>query len=373
MNILILSCNTGEGHNSAAKAVKEYFEQKGDTCEVVDALSFWSPEKSKIISKGHVFIYRRLPELFGAAYRFEERRSPRDSEDFIIYELVTKGCEKLFDWLRNKSFDVILCSHVFSALMVTHLRRKKGLPTPLYFVSTDYTCSPGVGDSELDGYFIPHEALENVFIAGGVKRLKILPLGIPVKHSFYECISKAEAKKKLHIHEDSRVVLLMSGSMGCGPLKDITEILSDKLPDGVKLIVICGNNRRLYKRLTKNGVPYNMRVIGYTTRMPLYMDAADVIMTKPGGLSSTEAAVKALPMVFINAVPGCETRNLDFFVNRGLALTGDTAKDLCRAVLRLLKKPELYEDMHQKLKDNFNFCAVEEIYNYIHGEHDKCK
>lgn len=371
MRLLILSCNTGEGHNSAANALKGFFEEKGEYCEVVDALSFWSPEKSKLISKGHVFLYRRMPKLFGAAYRFEEKNPPKDGDDSLMYDLVTKGCDALDAWLKSSGFDAIVCTHVFSALMMTKLRRENRCTVPVYFVSTDYTCSPGVGESELDAYFTPHEGLENVFIAGGVKKAKILPLGIPVKRAFYDNIPKTEAKRRLRIYEECRIVLLMCGSMGCGPIKDITELLPDMLPDDTRLIVICGNNRRLYKQLTKNGVPRNVSVVGYTTRMPLYMDAADIIMTKPGGLSTTEAAVKGLPMVFIDAVPGCETRNLDFFVLKGLSATADGAKELCGTVCGLLNNPERLEEMSQKLKREFNFCAVEEIYNYIHGEINK--
>ena len=84
MRFLILSCNTGEGHNSAAKAVKEYFESFGDECDIKDALAFWSPEKSKIISKGHVFIYRKMPKLFGVSYRYEENHPPKEGDESLI-------------------------------------------------------------------------------------------------------------------------------------------------------------------------------------------------------------------------------------------------------------------------------------------------
>ena len=108
-----------------------------------------------------------------------------------------------------------------------------------------------------------------------------------------------------------------------------------------------------------------MRVIGFTSRMPLYMDAADLILTKPGGLSSTEAAVKALPMIFIDAVPGCETRNYEFFIENGFADMRDSVLDLCDAVCELLQNEEKLKIMSETLKADFNGCAAQNISEYI--------
>ena len=123
MRFLILSCNTGEGHNSAAKAVKEYFESFGDECDIKDALAFWSPEKSKIISKGHVFIYRKMPKLFGVSYRYEENHPPKEGDESLIYELVIKGCDSLEEFLAGSSYEAVLCTHVFSAMMICTFAR----------------------------------------------------------------------------------------------------------------------------------------------------------------------------------------------------------------------------------------------------------
>lgn len=365
MRFLILSCNTGEGHNSAAKAVKEYFEMNGSYCEIRDALSFWSRETSKIISKGHIFVYRNLPKLFGASYRFEENHPPKDGEESLIYELVTNGCDKLGNFLLREHFDGVICVHVFSAMMMTRLRREKRTCIPFYFVATDYTCSPGVGESECDLYFIPHKGLTNEFIQNGIKPEKIIPSGIPIGQSFYVRLEKADAKKFLGIKEDERIVLLACGSMGCGPIKDLAQELACVLPQGVRLIVVCGNNKRLYNSLYKNGVPENMTVLGFTTRMSLYMDAADIIVTKPGGLSSTEGAAKQKPLVFIDAVPGCETRNLDFFVEHGFALSGKDTKELAGIVANCMLFPSDLDGVSEKIAENFCQNGAKNIFDSI--------
>lgn len=365
MRLLILSCNTGEGHNSAAKALKDCFLQHNTACDIQDALAFWSPEKSKLISKGHVFIYRKLPKLFGVSYRFEENHPPKNGDDSLIYELVIKGCEELYEYLCESSYDAVICTHVFSAMMMTELKKRHQCRLRTYFVATDYTCSPGVNQTALDTYFIPHVKLTEEFVKTGIPVTGIVPSGIPVKSDFYKYVDSVTAKKALSLPESKKTVLLMCGSMGCGPIKTLAETLPARLPQDAQLVVICGNNLKLYKALTKNPLPDNMRVVGFTNRIPLYMDAADLILTKPGGLSTTEAAVKALPMLFIDAVPGCETRNFEFFLKHGYADMRESADGLCDTVAEYLEKPEKLKAMSERLKNEFTGCAAQTIADYI--------
>ena len=365
MRLLILSCNTGEGHNSAARALKGYFETQNISCEIKDSLAFWAPEKSKIISKGHVFIYRKMPKLFGISYRFEENHPPKEGDESLIYDLVIRGCDSLYEYLTENTYDAIICTHVFSAMMITELKKRRKCSVKSYFVATDYTCSPGVSQTALDKYFIPHKKLIKEFCENGIPESKLVPSGIPVRMDFYKRTDPKEAKDLLSLPQDRKVVLLMCGSMGCGPIKTLAEYLPQQIPYNSLLVVICGNNRRLYKSLTKYPLPDNMRVLGFTSRMPLYMDAADLILTKPGGLSTTEAAVKALPMLFIDAVPGCETRNIEFFLKNGFADMRDSVLGLCDTVCDLLENDEKLKKMSAVLETEFAGCAAQSISKYI--------
>lgn len=365
LRLLILSCNTGEGHNSAARALKGYFETQNISCEIKDSLAFWAPEKSKIISKGHVFIYRKMPKLFGISYRFEENHPPKEGDESLIYDLVIRGCDSLYEYLTENTYDAIICTHVFSAMMITELKKRRKCSVKSYFVATDYTCSPGVSQTALDKYFIPHKKLIKEFCENGIPESKLVPSGIPVRMDFYKRTDPKEAKDLLSLPQDRKVVLLMCGSMGCGPIKTLAEYLPQQIPYNSLLVVICGNNRRLYKSLTKYPLPDNMRVLGFTSRMPLYMDAADLILTKPGGLSTTEAAVKALPMLFIDAVPGCETRNIEFFLKNGFADMRDSVLGLCDTVCDLLENDEKLKKMSAVLETEFAGCAAQSISKYI--------
>lgn len=365
MRLLILSCNTGEGHNSAAKAIKDCFSEQNISCDIKDALAFWSPEKSKLISKGHVFIYRKLPKLFGVSYRFEENHPPKDGDESIIYELVIKGCESLYDFLQSNRYDAVICTHVFSAMMMTELKKRRQCSIKSYFVATDYTCSPGVNQTAMDAYFIPHKKLISEFVSNGIPKGKLVASGIPVRKDFYTKTDPQSAKNSLSLPLNKKIVLLMCGSMGCGPIKTLAEYLPRQIPADSVLVVICGNNVRLYKALTKYPLPDNMRAVGFTSKMPLYMDAADLILTKPGGLSSTEAAVKALPMIFIDAVPGCETKNYEFFLQNGFADMGESVLELCDTVCDRLENPEKLKKMSETLKNEFSGRAAQTIRDYI--------
>ncbi len=365
MRFLILSCNTGEGHNSAARAIADSFNEQNIECEILDALAFWSPNKSKVISDGHVLLYKKFPKLFGVGYRFEENHPPKDGNASIMYDIVTKGCKGLKKHLEENEYDGVICTHIFGAMMITELKKRNLTNIKCHFVYTDYTCYPGVSEILCDTHFIAHEKLKEEFIANGTSKESLCASGIPVRKSFYNKIDAAEAKKQLNLPEDKKIVLLTCGSMGCGPIKYITENLPEQLDDNSLLIVICGNNRKLYKSLTKYPLPKNIKVLGYTTKMALYMDAADLILTKPGGLSTTEAAIKALPIIFIDAVPGCETKNIDFFVNNNFADIRKTASELCDLVCDYMKNPDRLKTISDNLSSNFSGCASDIIRDYI--------
>lgn len=364
MRILILSCNTGQGHNSAARAIKEYFESKNSSCEIKDALSFWSPQNSKLICKGHIFIYRNLPRLFGLGYNFEERHARQNGDNSIIYELAIKGCDGLYKHLGANSYDTVICTHIFPAMMMTELKKRSCTNIPTYFVSTDYTCYPGVSENMLNGFFIPHSALVDEFVSCGIERKLLIPSGIPIASAFYSSVPREDARRKLHLPQDKKIVLLMCGSMGCGPIREMCELLSDLLNDDCHIVAICGNNRKLYNSVSADH-KNNVTVVGYTTRVPLYMDAADLLLTKPGGLSTTEAAIKHLPMIFIDAIPGCETKNLNFFTSQNLAYTAESTQALAATVCYYLHTPEKLNIMRERLRENFSTVATENIYNHI--------
>ena len=210
MRVLILSANTGGGHNSTARSVAEQLERMNAEYEIADTLAFISERVSGFISWGHSYVYRKLPKLFGIGYRFEEKHPVR-----FMYDQCARGAEALQKKLTDEHFDAVICVHVFSGLMMTEIRKRYNNRVPAYFVATDYTCSPGVSEMQLDGYFIPHRMLLGEFVRNGnVAADKLFATGIPVRRDFYEPHDKKEARRALGLPEDGNVVLLSCGSMG---------------------------------------------------------------------------------------------------------------------------------------------------------------
>ena len=365
MKILILSCNTGGGHNSAAAAVKEYFDSKDVYCEIQDALAFDSRLKSEIISKGHVMLYKKAPGLFGAGYRFAEKHPSKPGSESLTYVIMKRGVEKLYDYLSNNHFDAVLCTHVFACMLMTEVKKCYSISLRSYFIATDYASYPGIEEVKADAFFIAHKYLIPDYLNYGVEEQLLIPTGIPIKHAFYKSLSKENAKDFLGLPKDKKVILLMCGSMGCGPVYKLGKMLLEKLPQNAKLVIVCGSNEKLVNKFEKLPSDQNLRVVGFTDKMNIYMDACDVVMTKPGGLSSTESATKGLPMVLMNVVAGCETRNLEFFLNNEFAVSAETLEGLADEAISLLADDEKMASLKNLLNESFSVYAAGMIGDHV--------
>ena len=202
------------------------------------------------------------------------------------------------------------------------MKQKGRLTIPCVAVATDYACIPFWEETNCDYYVVPHKDLIPEFASCGIPEEKLLPLGIPVRPAFARPASKEDVRRHLGLPENAPLFLVMSGSMGFGKLAIFAAELSLRLKSGEHMVIICGNNKRIYTVLQKQ-FQNNPRVhiLGYTNRVADYMDACDVIFTKPGGLTSTEALVKRIPIVHTAPIPGCETANRNFFVKRHLSVS----------------------------------------------------
>ncbi|MBQ2863536.1 MAG: glycosyltransferase [Clostridia bacterium] len=370
MKILILSCNTGEGHNSAGKALKYYFEKNGDECYMADAISFRSETISKIVADGHVFIYTKTPKVFDIVYNGAEIFAKKETSrhDSVIFKLLAKGADKLYEYILEHGFDRIVCFHPFASQMLTKVFRdhEQLREIPSYLIATDYTASPGAGESKVDVYVTPHKDVEYEFVRRGVPKAKIVPIGIPINPIYTNLPTRESARESLSLSGEDKVILLMSGSMGCGPIAKIAGRLTARMDSDTTLVIVCGRNEKLYRELLPLASENDkVRLLGFTDKLPLYMKAADLMLTKPGGLSSTEAACAGLPMVLIDAVAGCETYNMNFFVGGGYALTSDTPDGLVRTTLDLLSDSERLSGMREKLLSNFSADTAHRIYELV--------
>lgn len=347
MRILLLSCDAGGGHNSAAEAIREECLSRGIECDLRDTLLFVSKSHSRVVRQGHSYIYRHLPRLFGVGYRFEEKHRPK-----FIYDQISLGVKKFAAFLEENHYDAVVTTHIFGNMLMTELRRQYGINLSHYAVITDYAMWPGTDMVDARRFFVAANELCDWYEAGGISKDRIVVSGIPISSCFLNTMGKGEARTSLALPSDEKIVLLFGGSMGCGRLQHRVPELERSLPDGTRLVVICGNNRQLFKRLRRKCNRQKVIVVGYTDRVADYMAAADLCLTKPGGLSTTELWAVKLPMVLMLSVPGCESHNLDYFKRKGMAvgtddwraaihLTADLVLDECRLVAMQNRMTEL--------------------------------
>lgn len=342
MEALILSCSTGGGHNSAARAVKDELLSRGHNAVMLDPYTLNPTWKASHVGSFYVFTAKWFPHVFGAVYHMGMRlcRLPITSP---MYFANRKAAKKLGEYLKDNSYDVIAMTHFYAAEMLTYLKRKGYDIPPTVFIGTDYTCTPFTMETQCDKYVIPAEDLCDDYIKQGAKREQLLPYGIPVSRVFEPKETDIAALRgKLGLHPDKQCVLVTGGSMGAGNMKRLASKLmryGKENPD-TQFVMICGTNKKLQKALSdKTAGSDQFSIIGFTDRMNDYMAAADVFITKPGGLSSTEAAVTGVPMIHMSSIPGCETKNLRYFESHGMSLSLKHIR-LEKALDRLKNKQE---------------------------------
>ena len=355
MKILILSCNTGEGHNSAAKAIGEALERQGVEYEIKDSLAFASESFSKQVCKAYIKLTLNLPKAMGATYKMAENNKSRHKS--FIYTVNSICAPALHKYLEKTKPDAVVMTHLFAGEVMTAVKKQYAYKIPTYLVSTDYDVCPRFEETDVDRYFIPHEHLTQDFVDRGIPKQKLSVTGIPISHRFLETLGQSEAKKRLKLHEKIHYALVMTGSMGYGSTKDLVDLFLKTAPADYGVVVLGGNNTRMKTELRER-YPGNKRVavIDFTTEVPLYMDACDLLLTKPGGLSSTEAAAHGIPLIHTTPIPGCETDNLAFFGYHGMSLGAKDTADAVRLATYLLGDHAAQERMlaaqNQYMKKN---------------------
>lgn len=370
MEALILSCSTGGGHNAAGFAIKEELESRGHSVTMMDPYELESHKLAVEIGNAYVKLVQKTPRTFGFVYMLGSlvRRAPGKSP--VYYANITVA-KKLKKYLDTHHTDAIIMPHLFPAELVTYLK-KKGVKLPLtVFVATDYTCIPFTEETDCDYYVIPGEAQKKEFIKRKIPKDKLLTFGIPVRKEFSDEISMESARDELKLSQDKRYVLLTGGSIGAGSISKSIDIIikhfkENNIPGEV--IVVCGNNKKLIGSLRKRAKKYydgKLTVIGKTDRMALYMRACDVFISKPGGLSSTEAAVLGTAYIHITPIPGCETKNMRYFSKCGMSIAvNNPQRSLAKALDQCMDRKKA-EDMKKSQHTNIPLHAREDICDWI--------
>ena len=367
MNILVLSCGTGGGHNSAAAAVKEEMLSRGHSVTMLNPLELCGRKVAGRVDNAYISLAQTVPGAFGAIYDLGNayRRLPWRSP---VYYANSHASYALAAYLAENPVDAIVMSHLFPAEILTYLRLHGTAVPKTIFITTDYTCIPFMEECVCDAYVIPAKELIGDFTTRGIPEDRIYPLGIPVRKGFRERQSRQQAKAALGLDQEKRYLLVSGGSIGAGKLEKALGLLCD-ITKGTDFspIVICGNNTSVLGHLEKR-YGSQVRLLGQTDRMAEYLRACDLYFTKPGGLSTTEAAVMEVPLALLPPIPGCETRNRRFYTETGMAEAVEPNERDLQRVLSLLDSPAHWERMMENQRRVIPKDAAQRICDLAAGQ-----
>ena len=378
--VLIMSASTGGGHNRAAKAMKDEIEKKcidGEhiTCEIIDSLKLINTTMDKIISSGYEKSAKYTPKAWGGVYKMSDANivSKHEYKGNLFNTLLASKLKKL---LKERKPDLIIGTHPFPMIALSTLKKKypyrnafnSFFVPPLISVLTDYTAHSTYIQDEIDYYIAGDEYVKEVLISEGVDGDKIKPYGIPVEKSFLEHREKSVVLEELGLAPDKFTVLLMGGSFGAGNIKDTLKELLE-IDRDFQIIVITGRNEtlkeKLEKSLEKHTIDKNISILGFTQDMNDILSAVDIIVSKPGGLTTTECLLKELPMIIPYYIPGQEEENMDFLSNCGAAIR--TSKKFTISVLLkvLIDNPTRMKLLKNNIKSIKKQNTAEDIANLV--------
>jgi len=348
MKVLVLSVTAGYGHHAAAYAVSDELESRGVIVTTVDMYKYASKALYDTIDKGYLFSTKYIRKPYGQLYATLEKNRAlrRRILNILVSELIA---EKFSGFIDDFAPDVIVCSHIFCAMVMDELKARDRLSAPIVAILTDYTFHPFWDDVPRVEYIVTGSDLLNSRASKkGIAPERILPFGIPVHGKFSRKLPREEARLRFGLDPDRFTLLCMSGSMGYGHIIKTIKSL-DGMNEDFQILCVCGNNEKAFARLSKLHFAKNIRLFGFTNDVDVMMDAADCIVTKPGGLTTTECLQKRLPMIFTDPIPGQEERNAEFFVNLGAAMQCSKGFPVDEAVYMLYHSPARIRQMSEIL------------------------
>lgn len=367
MRVLVLTVTAGEGHNNTARALAAQLERRGAECKVVDACYYVSNMLGTVLSCGYLLSIDKLSVPYSVVYKKLEKRAPdTDPKSFskLPYRVVANKLEKL---INEFSPDVIVCTHIFAGLSVGILKSENRISAVTIGVVTDFTVHPYWEDIPMFDYFVlPSERLEWQCAKKSLKSAQLLPFGIPIREEFLIKVEKAEARRRLGLLEDKPVIMVMGGSMGYGGISE-TVARIDRIRKCFQMIVVCGNNEKELKKIRSVKNKHPRLAVGFTDNIPLMMDASDCIVSKPGGLSVSEALSKSLPLILTTPIPGHEERNSAFLINTGAAMGISSNSPVEELVWQFLSDEKARERMNAAAASMGHADAAGKLADFIVG------
>lgn len=354
--VLIAYASAGAGHAKAAYAIEGALNEinRSDIeVKVINTLDYSTSFLKKSYPSIYLFLVNRIPTLWGLGYYLFDTR--------IVYRAFIAparrihnflNCGRLVDFLKQYNPDIILNTHFLGTEIMADMRRRGMLKdTKIISVVTDYFMHSFWVDKDIDYYCVAQNESKEHLIKRGIPSEKIRAFGIPIDKVFTVKKGKKELCDRLNIGKDFRTALIGSGGFGVGPIKELVKELST-IKDNLQLLVVCGKNPRLYEEISELAKSLQMPVKAYefVDNMDELMEIADIMVTKSGGMTSSEAMAKDLPMVITSAIPGQEARNCRYLVKSGAAIQTSGVGKAKEAIGDILSSETKIEEFKKKIK-----------------------
>ncbi len=324
--ILILHVRAGVGHERAARAVESALRALDPSCEPIvrDALEFSSPLLRRFYASSYNRLVDRVPRAWGFFYRQAERIPAMGFRQRMRSNLLAAGCRDFAAATLRFRADAVLCTQFLPVEVFAFLRVRGAVSIPVYCAVTDYAIHPIWVYPGIDRYFVAAEAAaEQLRATGIVAADRIEVTGVPIDPQFATGVGRDAARRELGLDPDPArlTLLLMGGGFGWGPMEAMVDAVL-RLPDSVQALILAGRNEDLRRRLARKvqGHERRLQIYGFTDRVHLFLEASDLLVGKAGGLTSSEAMARGVPIVAVRPIPGQEERNCDYLQESGAAV-----------------------------------------------------
>jgi processive 1,2-diacylglycerol beta-glucosyltransferase len=362
MKILIVYASAGAGHFKAAEAIYNYLRDnyKGIEAKLIDVLNETNVFFRFNYSWGYTHLIKYTPFLWHWAFWITYNKTLR---------FLTRPLASWVDRVNTVGFaknlilenpDYIISTHFLPPEIAAHLKNEKKIRSKLITVITDFQVHPFWINQGTDTYVVASSFTKKILISEGIKETMIWDFGIPIDDKFTKDYRKEELCNRSCTDSKKFTILVVTGSSGIGPIKDIVDLLHENM----QILVVCAGNKSLFKKL--NELNYeNVKVFGFVNNMQELMAISDVIVTKPGGLSIAELLATELVPVFISAIPGQETGNIEALKSYGIGYEIKDIREIKRVLLDYKEHPEKLRELKDKIKKIKKPNATQELCNAI--------
>lgn len=322
LRVVFCTASVGSGHVRAAQAVSNFFKNS----ELIDILDYTPKWFNKIYRDGYYYFVKHFPKFVGWCYDKSDS-IVAEKKNWVLSQLENFIAKRFIQKIQTSNADVIVSTHFFTSGILSRLRRNKKLNVPVVTVITDdYPHSIWL-EPGCDLICVANKPAAQVVIQKKIEPYKIISTGIPIDPKF--------TTRPFNVTKEKPVILVTGGGLGIGDMESIAKYLCD-IKDIAKIIVVCGKNEQLFNIL-KQIQDKDFQVIGFTNEMHLLMRRADLLICKPGGLTTTEALASSLPMILMKPIPGQEERNAKVLVDCGAAIRGPHPEDICHYAKMILE------------------------------------